>query len=83
MHACSKRGQCGHVSDRWVCHANHAVDFAYHGAAADSGQWGGDVKVTRIAYSRDLNAGKYEQLVEQAKRLGRVRSLVWQRYGYE
>ena len=39
------------------------------------------MKVTRIAYSRALNAGKYEQLVEQAKRLGRVRSLVWQRYG--
>jgi hypothetical protein len=39
------------------------------------------VKVTRIAYSRDLNAGKYAQLVEQARRLGRVRSLVWERYG--
>jgi hypothetical protein len=39
------------------------------------------VKVTRIAYSRALNAGKYGQLVEQARRLGRVRSLVWERYG--
>ena len=39
------------------------------------------MKVTRIAYSRDLNAGKYGQLVEQARRLGRVRSLVWDRYG--
>src|SRR3981189_2252957 len=39
------------------------------------------VKVTRIAYSRDLNAGKYGQLVGQAGRLGRVRSLVWDRYG--
>jgi IS605 OrfB family transposase len=39
------------------------------------------VKVTRIAYSRDLNAGKYGLLVEQARRLGRVRSLVWGRYG--
>jgi hypothetical protein len=39
------------------------------------------VKVTRIAYSRDLNAGKYGELVEQARRLGRVRSLVWDRYG--
>ncbi|PWR13489.1 hypothetical protein DKT69_20645 [Micromonospora sicca] len=37
--------------------------------------------VTRIAYSDRLNAGKYTALVEQASRLGRVRSLVWQRYG--
>jgi hypothetical protein len=39
------------------------------------------VKVTRIAYSRDLTAGKYGRLVEQARRLGRVRLLVWDRYG--
>jgi transposase len=39
------------------------------------------VKVTRIAYSGSLNTGKYAQLVEQARRLGRVRSEVWQRYG--
>src|SRR4030081_2615333 len=39
------------------------------------------VKVTRIAYSRDLNAGKYGELVGQARRLGRVRSWVWDRYG--
>src|SRR5919109_4111203 len=39
------------------------------------------MKVTRIAYSRSLNPGKYGQLVEQARRLGRVRSLVWDRYG--
>jgi hypothetical protein len=39
------------------------------------------VQVTRIAYSRDLHAGKYGELVEQARRLGRVRSLVWERYG--
>jgi hypothetical protein len=39
------------------------------------------VKVTRVAYSRDLNAGKYGRLVEQARRWGRVRSLVWDRYG--
>jgi IS605 OrfB family transposase len=38
-------------------------------------------KVTRVVYSRDLNAGKYAQLAEQAARLGRVRSAVWQRYG--
>jgi hypothetical protein len=38
-------------------------------------------KVTRVVYSRDLNAGKYAQLAEQAARLGRVRSVVWQRYG--
>src|SRR5919201_3068050 len=39
------------------------------------------MKVTRIAYSGNLNAVKYGQLVEQARRLGRVRSLVWDRYG--
>lgn len=39
------------------------------------------MKVTRIAFSYRLNVGKYQALVEQARRLGRVRSLVWQRYG--
>ncbi|MEV0084568.1 transposase [Saccharopolyspora sp. NPDC050642] len=39
------------------------------------------MKVTRIAYSQNLNAGKCAQLSEQAGRLGRVRSEVWQRYG--
>jgi hypothetical protein len=39
------------------------------------------VKVTRIAYSDGLNPGKYAALAEQARRLGRVRSQVWQRYG--
>ncbi|WP_422734794.1 RNA-guided endonuclease TnpB family protein [Micromonospora sp. WMMD558] len=39
------------------------------------------MKVTRIAYSIGLNPGKYMALVEQARRLGRVRSEVWQRYG--
>ncbi|MCW3813250.1 transposase [Micromonospora sp. DR5-3] len=39
------------------------------------------MKVTRIAYSTALNRGKYAGLVEQARRLGRVRSQVWQRYG--
>jgi hypothetical protein len=39
------------------------------------------VKVTRIAYSHRLNPGKYAQLEEQARRLGRVRCEVWQRYG--
>jgi transposase len=38
-------------------------------------------QVTRIACSRGLNPGKYAQLAEQARRLGRVRSEVWQRYG--
>ena len=38
------------------------------------------MKVTRIAYSGAVNAGKYGELVEQARRLGRVRSLVWDRY---
>ncbi|MCC3772289.1 transposase [Streptomyces sp. UNOC14_S4] len=39
------------------------------------------MKVTRIAYSRNLNTGKYTQLAEQARRLGHVRTLVWARYG--
>ena len=39
------------------------------------------MKVTRIAYSTGLNAGKYAALREQARRLGQVRSEVWQRYG--
>ncbi|MFG2054288.1 RNA-guided endonuclease TnpB family protein [Micromonospora sp. NPDC048930] len=39
------------------------------------------MKVTRIAYSARLNPGKYAALAEQARRLGRVRSEVWQRYG--
>ncbi|MEW2327240.1 transposase [Micromonospora chersina] len=39
------------------------------------------MKVTRIAYSAALNPGKYAALGEQARRLGRVRSEVWQRYG--
>jgi len=39
------------------------------------------VKVTRVAYSKAINAGKWGLLGEQARRLGQVRSLVWQRYG--
>ncbi|MFU8853712.1 RNA-guided endonuclease TnpB family protein [Micromonospora sp. SL1-18] len=39
------------------------------------------MKVTRIAYSAALNPGKYAALQEQARRLGQVRSEVWQRYG--
>jgi len=39
------------------------------------------VKVTRVAYSKALTARKLALLAEQARRLGRVRSLVWQRYG--
>jgi IS605 OrfB family transposase len=38
-------------------------------------------QVTRIAWSADLNPGKYAQLQEQARRLGRVRSEIWRRYG--
>jgi len=37
--------------------------------------------VTRILKSKNLNCGKYEQLEEQAKRLGSVRSEVWHCYG--
>ncbi len=39
------------------------------------------MKVTRILHSRRLNAGKYAALEEQARRLGRIRSEVWQRFG--
>lgn len=39
------------------------------------------MKVSRIAYSKGLTASKYAALEEQARRLGRVRSEVWQRYG--
>lgn len=38
-------------------------------------------KVTRIAYGEHLNQGKYDRLVEIAKRLGKVRAEVWRRYG--
>ncbi len=38
-------------------------------------------KVTRIAYSRNLNLGKYNQLNLIAKRLGKLRKEVWHRYG--
>ena len=38
-------------------------------------------KVTRIAYSKDLNHGKYDQLVEMGQRLGMFRKEVWHRYG--
>ncbi|MFD9317159.1 zinc ribbon domain-containing protein [Streptomyces sp. NPDC060053] len=39
------------------------------------------MKVTRIAYSKNLNVGKCQQLEEQARRLGRVRSQVWRDHG--
>ncbi|KUO16678.1 zinc ribbon domain-containing protein [Streptomyces dysideae] len=39
------------------------------------------MKVTRIACSKNLNAHKYGQLAEQARRLGQVRSLAWRKYG--
>lgn len=38
-------------------------------------------KVTRIAYSKNLNQGKYEHLQGIAERLGLLRSEIWQRYG--
>ena len=38
-------------------------------------------KVTRIAYSKNLTTKKYVALEEQARRLGVIRSEVWQRYG--
>ena len=39
------------------------------------------MKATRIAYSKNINPGKYAALEEQARRLGAIRSEVWQRYG--
>jgi IS605 OrfB family transposase len=36
---------------------------------------------TQIAFSHKLNQGKYSALLEQAKRLGVIRSEVWQRFG--
>lgn len=39
------------------------------------------MKATRIAYSKGLTQYKFAALEEQARRLGRVRSEVWQRYG--
>lgn len=38
-------------------------------------------KVTRIAYSKQLNNGKYERLQEITQRLGLLRGEIWQRYG--
>ena len=39
------------------------------------------MKVTRIANSENLNPGKLSALEEQTRRLGAIRSEVWQRYG--
>ncbi|WP_163566062.1 transposase [Helicobacter suis] len=36
---------------------------------------------TRVLYAKFLNKGKLEQLKLQAKRLGVVRSMIWQEYG--
>ena len=36
---------------------------------------------TQIAFSEKLNQGKYSALLEQAGRLGVIRSEVWQRFG--
>jgi len=39
------------------------------------------MKVTIILKSKNLNRGKYKQLEEQAKRLGKIRSEVWHSFG--
>lgn len=39
------------------------------------------MRVTRIAYSKNLNHKKYMELETQAKLLGQFRSEVWQKYG--
>ena len=38
-------------------------------------------KVTRIAFSDDLNQAKYDALREIAKRCGAIRTEVWRNYG--
>jgi len=38
-------------------------------------------KITRIAFSKNLNQGKFDQLVEIANRLGLLRSDIWRRFG--
>jgi IS605 OrfB family transposase len=38
-------------------------------------------KVTRIAYSEDINQAKYDALNEIAKRCGSIRTEVWRNYG--
>ena len=38
-------------------------------------------KVTRIIASKDLNAGKYDELAKQAKMLGHLRKEIWHRFG--
>ena len=37
--------------------------------------------ITRIAYSDKINKGKFAALIEQAERLGMVRSEAWERFG--
>lgn len=37
--------------------------------------------ITQIAFSDNLNKGKFASLVEQAERLGAIRTEVWQRFG--
>jgi hypothetical protein len=39
------------------------------------------MKATRIIKSKNLNQGKYDHLLEQANRLGKIRSMVWNSYG--
>ena len=39
------------------------------------------MKATRILKSKNLNRGKYQQLKEQAKRLGKLRSEIWHTFG--
>ncbi len=38
-------------------------------------------KVTRIAYSQNLNQSKCDRLEDIARRLGRLRAEVWRRFG--
>src|SRR4051794_5120908 len=38
-------------------------------------------KVTRIAYSKQITQSKFEHLAEIAKRLGALRTELWDRYG--
>lgn len=38
-------------------------------------------QVTRIAFSKNLTSSKFKQLLEIAKRLGKIRHDIWDRYG--
>src|SRR5882724_3562910 len=52
----------------------HMFEDGLRSARSDDAEGWCPVKVTRVAYSAGVNAGKWDQLVEQAARLCRVRA---------